>query len=115
MGWGRVIKVEIMVQAENVLQPSVMLQASQLLQELGNLTVEACDQQQLFENPLLCDSKTPGDLKEVNCAPCDDQPARLADTLARGGGELASLTSVQQLVQLLNLKSNNSTLLGGIE
>ena len=30
-------------------------------------------------------------------------------------GELASLTSVQQVVQLLNLKSNNSTLLGGIE
>ena len=31
-GWGRVVKVEVMIQAENVLQPSVMLQASQLLQ-----------------------------------------------------------------------------------
>ena len=30
-------------------------------------------------------------------------------------GELASLTSVQQVVQLLNLTSNNSSLLGGIE
>ena len=104
----------MMVQAENVLHPSVMLQASQLLQvsqmkclqhyenlffssaaqELGNLTVEACDQQQLYKTPLFCDAKTPGDLKEetpgdlkeVTCPPCDDQPARFADTLARGGG-----------------------------
>ena len=31
-GWGRVVKVEVMIQAENVLHPSVMLQASQLFQ-----------------------------------------------------------------------------------
>ena len=30
-------------------------------------------------------------------------------------GQLASLTSVQQVVQLLNLTSNNYSLLGGIE
>ena len=30
-------------------------------------------------------------------------------------GELANLTSVQQVVQLLNLKSTNYSVLGGIE
>ena len=76
------VGVDVIFQAENVLQPSVMLQAYHLLQV----------RLQMFK--LLLKQLSSQEVKTLTVEDCEDpdckeEPVKLANTLAREGGEIA--------------------------